>query len=410
MFTDTSIADKLSMDNHNKKIIFDKILESKEFSISEIAQAAKLSVPTVIKFVKALYNDGVLEDVGKPELNRKGKRAIYYRIKPDYCYFLGVDVKAFELNLGLMNLSGELVHTEQIRDFVFDNTKIVVDEISSHIDEFIRKLHISKKLIARANFNLGGRVNSLAGTSASVFNFEDNQETPLAEYLSEIIGIPVLIENDSKAMAYAELMNRPNPSWKNILYVNASWGIGLGIIINGEMYYGKDGYAGEFGHIHQYNNDVMCHCGNKGCIETEISGRAILRLLKHEIIDKRTPCTLWDKVWRNERITTVDLVTAVKSGDKLCQELFAQTGSKLGTQLSGLINLFNPDGIIIGGYLAEAPEKYFIEPIKDVINKYSLSLMNQHLSVVTSALGQNAGIIGACLIARNKTIAGTFYN
>lgn len=394
----------MGIENANKKIIFESIVSHREFTIPQIAGISKLSVPTVTKYVSELHRANMLEQIGEQEMKRKGRRATIYRIKPDYCYFLGVDVKAFELNLGLMNFAGDMLYTKHIDTFCFDNTKYNVDEINSHIDEFIQEYQIEKSLISRAHFNIGGRVNSLAGTSASVFNFEDNQETPLAISLARMIEIPVTIENDSKAMAYGELMCISNPSWKNILYVNAGWGLGLGIIINGELYYGKDGYAGEFGHIYQYKNDVMCHCGKKGCIETEISGRAIVRLLKEQIYGEHKQCILSDKAWKREAITTMDLVNAVKSGDLLCQELFIETGRKLGAQLAGLINLFNPDCIIVGGYLAEVPEQYFINPVKESINKYSFSLMNQHLPIITSRLGLLAGVTGGCLIARNKML------
>ena len=393
-------------DGYNRRIILGNIISSREFTVPQIAERSGFSMTTVSKYVRDLHRNGMLEILDSPQPARKGRQAVVYRIKSDYCYFLGVDVKAFELNLGLMNLAGQMVHIGHAPQFCFDNTTYIVDEICSHIKEFVRTCGIDERRIALANFNLGGRVDSRAGTSASIFNFEENQETPLAVSLSRITGFPVTIENDSKAMAYGELMHLGNPAWKNILYVNAGWGIGLGIIINGELYYGKDGYAGEFGHIYQFDNNIMCHCGKKGCIETEISGRAIVRLLKERIYNHEASC-LSEKAWNRDPITPRDLVEAAWSGDALCSELFMQTGRKLGAQLAGLINLFNPNCIILGGLLSEAPEACFLEPVKAAINKYSFSLMNQHMPVMQSALGHDAGVIGGCLIARNKTLAET---
>lgn len=391
----------MNIDGTNRKTILQSIISHREFTIPEIAEQSGFSMTTISKYVQALDDCAMVETVGGLTSTRKGRRAVLYRIRPDYGYFLGVDVKSFELNLGLMNFAGEMVATEHISDFRFDNSRFNTEEICSHIREFCRR---EGKHIARANFNLGGRVNSYAGTSASIFNFEDNQETPLAVSFGNALGFPVSIENDSKAMAYGEYMRAGNPLWRNVLYVNAGWGIGLGIIINGEIYYGKDGYAGEFGHIYSYDNNVMCHCGKKGCVETEVSGRAIARYLKERVY-RHEQSLLSAKIWNREEITTVDLVHSAQTGDSLCVELFTQTANKLGSQLAGLINLFNPDCIIIGGHLAEAPEECFIEPVRRAINKYSFSLMSQHLPVITSQLGHDAGIFGACMLARNRAIS-----
>ena len=395
--SDANSADKL-----NRRLILERIVSHSEFTIPVIAESSGFSMTAVSKYVRLLLDRGMVETVGGQKSPHKGRRPVVYRMKPDRYCFLGVDVKAFELNLGLMNLAGEMVAAEHIDDFRFDNTKYNIEEICSHIRDFCQR---EGKTVERANFNLGGRVNSFAGTSASIFNFEDNKETPLAVSLGNMLGFPVSIENDSKAMAYGELLNAAEPSWRNILYVNAGWGIGLGIIVNGSIYYGKDGYAGEFGHIYSYDNDILCHCGKKGCVETEISGRAIARYLKESVYEHKQSSLLAAKVWNREEITTMDLVNAARSGDALCTELFAGTAKKLGSQLAGLINLFNPNCIIIGGHLAEAPEECFIEPIRQAINKYSFLLMNQHLPVITSRLGHNAGIFGACMIARNRTLA-----
>lgn len=317
---------------------------------------------------------------------------------------MGVDLKPFELIIGLMNLTGEMVCIERITDFRFENTHNILDEICTHISQFILKFqgrNVGK--IVGINFNIGGRVNSHLGTSATIFNFEETREVPLTFLLNERLGIPVFIENDTKAMAYGEYVSENNSSQENVIYVNVGWGLGLCIIIDGEIYYGKDGYSGEFGHIHMYENNVMCHCGKKGCIETEISGSAVCRKIV-ERIHNHEASVLSKKVWSGNVITIEDIIEAAKLEDPLCIELVTQAGSELGHQLAGLINLLNPDRIIIGGRMSEIASYYFLQPVKLAVHKYSLRLMTQHLSIVPSRLGVDAGVIGACLIARKKMI------
>lgn len=391
--------------NHTVKgEILRAVFREGEFTIPVIAQQTGLSITTIAKYVSELCSLHVLEPVDCVKTNRRGRRPLVYRVASGSYGFLGVDIKPFELTIGLMNLSGKMVQVEHITDFRFENTHNKLDEICTHTTRFMAAAEEQTgcKIVA-ANFNLGGRVNSRRETSATVFNFEETREMPLTALLREYLGIPVFIENDTKAMAYGEYACAGKSYPENMLYVNVSWGIGLCIIINGEIYYGKDGYSGEFGHIHAFNNNIMCHCGKKGCVETEISGNAICRKLI-ERIHNHEVSVLSKKVWSGGGITIADILEAMKLEDPLCIELVTQAGSELGYLLAGLINLLNPDCIVIGGSIAQVAPYYFLQPVKLAIHKYSLRLMNQHLSILPSQLGTEAGVIGACMLARKRMI------
>jgi predicted NBD/HSP70 family sugar kinase len=178
----------------------------------------------------------------------------------------------------------------------------------------------------------------------------------------------------------------------------------MGILIDGKIYYGKSGFSGEFGHIPIFNNEIICHCGKKGCLETEASGSAIIRLL-HEKIKDGSTTSLLKKHKNIADITLTDIIQAAKLEDTLCIELLAEIGEKLGRGLAMLINIFNPELIILGGTLSET-EDYLGLPVKSAINKYSLSLVNTDTQLKISKLGEKAGFLGACLIARNKVLSG----
>lgn len=385
-----------------RNIILNSIFQKGQFIIPDIASQTGFSVTTIAKYVSELYAEDILEKGDCLKTNKRGRNPVLYRVKSETYYFLGVDLKPFELIIGLMNLTGDMVCIERITDFRFENTHNKLDEICTHISQFMLKFQSQNAgKIAGVNFNIGGRVNSHLGTSATIFNFEETREVPLTLLLNERLGIPVFIENDTKAMAYGEYVSENNASQENVIYVNIGWGLGLCIIINGEIYYGKDGYSGEFGHIHMYENNVMCHCGKKGCIETEISGSAVCRKLVERIYNHEAS-VLSKKVWNGNMITIEDIIEAAKLEDPLCIELVTQAGGELGHQLAGLINLLNPDRIIIGGRMSEIAPYYFLQPVKLAVHKYSLRLMTQQLSIVPSRLGGDAGVIGACLIARKK--------
>ncbi len=387
-----------------KGTILKRIFAKKEFTIPDIAESANFSVTTVAKHVAELQESRLLEQADRLKTNKRGRRPVLYRVKSDAWNFLGVDIKSHGLTIGLMNLSGEMVRIEQIGDFYFENTHNKLDEICTYIQQFVARAgsELPGRVVG-ANFNIGGRVNSRMGTSASIFNFEETCDMPLTDLLSERLEMPVFIENDTKAMAYGEYASQERSDYENVIYVNVGWGLGLCLIVNGEIYYGKDGYSGEFGHIHMYNNNVMCHCGKKGCIETELSGGAICRKLI-ERIHNHEASVLSRKVWDGHVITVADIIAATEQEDPLCIELVSQVGSELGHQLAGLINLLNPDCIVIGGKIAEVAPYYFLQPVTLAIHKYSLRLMNQHLSIIPSQLGSNAGIVGACMLARKRLV------
>ncbi len=367
--------------------------------IPQMAATLGYSVPTVAKYVGELISDGYFVECGKMDSHR-GRKPIIYGVNPSACYFIGVDISRFALNIGLMNLTGEMVCEVALNDFHFDNTPATLDRVCHSVVEFLAQSGVEGDKVALVNINISGRVNSLSGESYSIFNFEDNDE-PLAAILTEKIGHPVRIENDSRAMTFGELSTGNARGYRNALFINASWGLGLGIIVNGELYYGRHGYSGELGHINVYNNEIMCHCGKKGCLETEVSGSAIHRKLL-ERIRQGQASVLSPRVASGQPISTFDIVcAATRNEDPLCIELIEQTGAELGRQLANLINIFNPEAVIVGGVLALADE-YFLPPIRSAIRKYSLKLMCKDIEVLTSANPQKAGMVGACMVARQS--------
>jgi predicted NBD/HSP70 family sugar kinase len=247
--------------------------------------------------------------------------------------------------------------------------------------------------------NLSGRVNSESGYSFSYFNF---YEEPLSRVFETHTGIHTFLENDSRAITFGEFHNGIVRDEKNVLYANLDYGVGLGIMIDGKIYRGKSGFAGEFGHIPLFANEIICHCGKKGCLETEVSGQALIRLFKEKIAQGSTSSLLRIKKLPAD-LRLSDIIEAARKEDVLCIELLAEIGEKIGRGLSVLINIFNPELVILGGLMAETGD-YIRLPVRSALNKYSLSLVNGDTQLRLSEMGEKAGVLGACLIARNKLL------
>jgi transcriptional regulator of PTS gene len=367
-------------------------------TLSELGKEMDLSVPTVTKLVSELIDEGYVIDFGKVETTG-GRRPNIYGLNPDSGCFLGVDVKRFRVNLALINFKGELIDSQLSIPFNYENTSESFDSLCKIINDYIASLSIQKSKILSAGINISGRINTETGHSYSMYFFN---EQPLTEILQERLGIHVTIDNDSRAMAYGEYMNGVVGDEKNVLFVNCSWGLGLGIITNGQLYYGKSGFSGEFGHLSVFENDVICHCGKKGCLETQASGSFIHRRFL-EKMDEGYSSMLDKKKKNGESITQEDILDAAMQEDMLAIELIEEVGNTLGKQIAGLINLFNPEMVIIGGVVALTGD-YLLLPIRSSVKKYSLNLVSKDTTIKLSKLGDKAGVIGACLLSRSKML------
>lgn len=379
-----------------KKRIINHYIYNGNSTITDLSKAVDLSVPTVTKFIVDMCKNGYINDYGKLETNG-GRHPNLYGLNPDSGYFIGVDLQAEAMVLGLMNFKGEMLNIKSIKPFILKNDDDCIDAICQNVNDFINGLDIPKEKILNINVNLPSRVNPTTGHSYGFFNYV---EKPLDEMFAERLHHKVSIDNDTRAMAYGEFMQGCVTDQKNIIFVNVSWGLSISIIIDGKLYYGKSGFAGEFGHIPAFDNEVLCYCGKKGCMETEVSGSALHRKLISKIKEGEISI-LSERVNKNELLTLQDIIDATNREDTLCIELIDGIGRELGRHISTLINIFNPEMVVIGGTLSSTGD-YLIQPIEASVRKYSLSLVNRDSKIERSKLQDNAGITGACMLARSK--------
>lgn len=380
-----------------QKRIITYLMHNHSSTIPDLAKDIDLSIPTVTKFVMELVEEGYIVNYGKQETS-EGRPPNLYGLNPDSAYMVGVDIKASCLNIGLMNFTGDMIDIQMGIKCRLENTLEGLEELTCHICNFVEKHQNIREKILQVGVNISGRVNPEEGYSFSMFNFE---ERPLAEILTEKIGIPVSIDNDTRAMAYGELLKGVVKGEKDVVFINLSWGLGSAFIIDGKIYTGRSGFSGEFGHFNVFDNEIICRCGKKGCLETEVSGSALHRILCERVKNGQTSILSKRILTGDAPLTLEEIVEATNREDILCIELVEEIGRKLGRYLAGLINLFNPELVVIGGTLA-LTEDYILQPIKTAIRKYSLNLVSKDSAVVLSKLQAKAGVVGACLLSRSK--------
>ena len=256
-----------------KKDIICYYINNGDNTLADLGKELDLSVPTVTKMVGELIDDGIVMDFGKIE-TPGGRRPNIYGLNQNSGYFIGVDICHSHVNIGITDFKGELISEELSIPFIESQPQERFQRLCEIITQFIHNSKVPKHKILSMGINISGRVNTLTGHSYSSFYFD---ERPLTEMFENELNINVSIDNDSRAMTYGEYIKGCVNGEKNVLYVNVSWGLGLGIIVGGQLYYGKSGFSGEFGHIPAFGNEILCHCGKKGCLETEASGLALHR-------------------------------------------------------------------------------------------------------------------------------------
>ncbi|MEO6914305.1 MAG: ROK family protein [Chitinophagaceae bacterium] len=396
VFLDENASGVASKNKSLKRAIITQLDAAKHATIAELSKELSSSTPKIITLVNELIDDKLIKDYGKVD-STGGRRASIYGLVSDAGFFVGVAIKRYTINIGLLDFKKHLVTVQEDIDYTFENTREAFDQLISVIETFISNLLVKREKILGIGVNLTGRINHASGYSYSFFNFN---EEPLAATMENRLGIKVFIENDSRAMAFGEFNFGVVANEKNVLFVNMDYGIGLGILVDGKVYYGKSGFSGEFGHIPFFNNEILCHCGKKGCLETEASGNALIRLFK-EKIQSGFSSQLVSDTGNLDNITLQDIIDAARNDDMLSIELIANMGEKIGKGLAVLINIFNPELVILGGTLAQTGDLVRL-PVKSALNKYSLSLVNNDTKLKMSKLGERAGVMGACLIARNN--------
>ena len=371
--------------NINKKSsvqgrILEQFVSQGTFTIPEMSKAVGVSLPTATSAINELIKAGLVREVGKKDIS-SGRIPMAYDLVPNAGYFVGVNPEMDCLALAASDFCGNLI-TEKIRvPYTYENTPENLEQMAKIINNFITTLPYAKEEILQVCVNIAERVNPFEGNAYNMFTF---LEESLTSKLTKLIQIPVCIENDTRSMTFAEFIKGRSKGLKNVIFANVCWGLAIGIIVDGKPYYGKSGYSGEFGHMTAYNNNIICHCGKIGCIETEVSGRALKRKLTEKILNGKTSI-LSDKVLnKKEELTLQDLLDAIAKEDVLSLASLQTIADELGKQLAGVINIFNPEMLVIGGEMSVTGD-YLTLPVRMGIKKFSLNIMNEDSQIVTSS-------------------------
>lgn len=369
-----------------------------ESSIASLSKYIGISIPSVTKLIGELVDDGFVVDKGKIA-TEGGRRPNIYGLSGESMYFLGVYVGFDGVSMVLTDLHSDIAVAESHADFFIENTQESFDAFYDILMNFIDRLRAEDKKIIGLGVSLVGRVNPQKGEGYAFYNF---LEQPMSQILEQKTGIKTLVENDVRAKCYAEYFAaevKPN----NAIFLELGMGVAIGIIIGGELYYGNSGFAGEFGHVPFSDNNILCYCGKKGCLETEISARAVERKMGEKLargLNSKLSESFRDKGY----VSIEEIEDAANADDNLAIETLIEVADDIGRGVSFLINVFNPETITIGGRAAGAGE-HLLLPIKSAVSKYSIRLVASDTEIKMSSANFETSALGAALLIR-KNILG----
>jgi len=379
-------AIKRKLEQYRK--IVSNVYENRNASIAEIVKYSKMSQPLVASLVDDLLGFGVLLDNGVGE-SIGGRRPNIYCINPEYQYVIGVDINLHTLTIALFDLDNKLVCREEYKNCELENSPKYIDDLVVRINQMLSKMNIPTEKVLAMGVSIPGLVDAKNGISFTHLSFA---KEGLRAYLSHKFGFSVVMDNDARMMALGEKAFGKAKDKKDVLCLNLSNGIGLGVILNEQLYSGKNGFAGEFGHILIDPDGDLCYCGKIGCLETLTSGTILVKRIK-EAVDKGQPSLLSQYKDEGKHIDLRAVVSAIQNGDQFAIDQLNKMSEYLGKGLVTLIHLLNPEMIILGGRLAHTG-KYIVDPVNMVLNKYAMDRISSETEVVCSDLLDDAALMG----------------
>ena len=396
MSTKTFLSDT-SKNGDIKRQILRLCILNDSYSIADLSRELNTSVPTVTKIIGELISEGFMLDMGMVGTSG-GRRPSIYGLNAAAGYFIGVDIARQHFHIAITDFKGDVVAFCPNIEFILEASADSFKSLCRMVKQEVAATGIPWEKVLSVGVSLSGRVNPEEGYSMSYFMSDD---LPLNAIFEKDFNVPVSIENDSHAMTYGEyLAGGHGKDARNMLSINLSWGLGMGMILDGKLFYGKSGFSGEIGHFPLLDNEKICRCGKVGCLETGASGSALHEMILESLASGR-PSSLSKKYAAGEKITLDDILKAVEEEDVLAIDCIGKIGETLGRGIAGMINIFNPGLVIIGGRLIVG-KKYLMYPIKTSVNRLSLNRVSSDTKIVYSTLGRKAASIGNCLIARSK--------
>lgn len=309
---------------------------------------------------------------------------------------IGIDVGGTNVKIALVDEKGKIKYSNSVPTRAEMGYEYTVNNIKQAIYDLLKETKLEPKNIEGIGFGFPGQVDYKSGIVRLAPNIPGWVDVPIAKLIEDEFHIPTRVDNDVRCAALGELNFGAGKGCENLICITVGTGIGSGLIVNGKLVRGASNAAGEIGHIKlQMNDGPICGCGDTGCLEAFASGPSIVAMAEDYIRGGKS--TKFREMANSNPITPYIVCEAAKAGDPVAKRIFTIMGEYIGIGMASVVNLLNPEKIIVGGGVADAGE-LLMTPLKETLKKRAMKIAGEAVEVVPAQLGNTAGVIGASLL------------
>ncbi|MBN2796752.1 MAG: ROK family protein [Clostridia bacterium] len=360
----------------NKGLILKLLLKEKEISRSQLAKATGLALPSIMRLVDELISEQLVSEIGKGE-SSGGRKPAMLTLNGDAMYFIGVEI-AIDTTVVLTNMLGDVMGMKKSKQMAFDSPEKMLHTIVFYIEELILEHHIHQDKLGGIGVGTPGMgFKHLREVHHSVLKGWESID--VKKWLSEYLPYPIVVDNIARTRTLSELWFGYGNVYDDFIYVFVDQGVGCGLVKDGKIQVGHDTVSGEFGHSIVTVEGRPCYCGREGCLEMYVSAGAILNRIEEKY---------------HEKYQSLDAV----SSSKMFPEVYDEVKTYLGIGLSNLINIINPEALILGGEVIKS-HMASLEDLKEIVETYTFNQKAIHTQLhLAKTLDQEAALGSVALI------------
>ncbi|NMB68329.1 MAG: ROK family protein [Chloroflexi bacterium] len=352
-----------------------------------------LTRAAITTIVADLQSEGLVREVESHYPS--GRRPIVLEINPERGYVVGIDMGATHVTILVTDYSARVVRELDETLDINAGPAVCLPRVEELVHRILAEAGLTLKDVSAIGAGVPGPVVAGVGVSGPPI-MPGWDGYPIRDDLAKRFGLPVSLRNDAELGAIGEWAYGAGRGERHLAYIKVGTGIGAGLLLDGQIYGGANGSAGEIGHVTIDENGPICTCGNRGCLEALAGGRAIARRAIQEVNSGRR--TMLAEITPTSNIRSRDVIAAARRGDLVSQQIVSEAGVHLGTALASLVNLFNPSMVVVGGGVAQIGD-LLLEPIRATVHQRSLLPASRSVRITSALLGRRSSAMGAVVQA-----------
>ncbi len=388
---------------HNLRVVLLSLLHESNFSRAQLAQKTNLSNTTITNLIAELINQGIVSDVEEAdlepgELRPVGRPRTGIHLEPNARFVVGVHIGVGLFRVGVSNIYNEMLLNQVVHFDIDQPSDQVMVQILETIEKVLAASGVERSKILGIGIGASGLVDFQTGINSLAPNLNWH-DVPMRDYFQQKLNLPVVVDNNVRTMAIGETYFGAGRGVDSLAFVYGRTGVGAGLIFKGEVFRGSTKGAGEIGHtVMLLHGGELCRCGNRGCLETLISEESLLR--QADQIARLYPQGILARtISAEDDISPIERVfRAARAGDETVRAMLEDRAFYLGVALAGVVNLFNPELILLGGIFARGQD-FFLPPVIKTVSQMSFGGMGKRVRIEATSFGWKAGVLGASALA-----------